>query len=617
MSVHDGKDIDGNADTADDDTITVTVTVADVDEAPTIKEGPENVDYAENRGDAVASYTADDPENEDLDWRLEGPDRDLFEIGSSGVLAFKLPPDHEMPEDFGGNNVYDVTVEANDPDGNKGSRDVTVRVTNVNEAPTVTGQMTIQYQENRDDAVAPRYRADDPENQDVDWTVAGPDRGLFEISSSGVLAFKLPPDHETRLDSGGNNVYDVIVRATERDSQSPLTGTRTVAVTVTNVDEPPTIDGPANVDYAENRGDAVASYTADDPENQDVDWTPRGLDAGLFQISSSGELAFKSPPDREMPKDSGENNVYDVIVRATERNSRPALWGTHPVTVTVTNVDEPPTIDGLANVDYAEGGTGNVATYRAVDPEGATIIWTLAGAQGGKFTITNGVLKFRETPDFEERPSYALIVEASDGNPRNVASIDVTITVSNANEPPVVSGITEIERFEDNATGTLANYTADDPDGNDVIWGVIGVDSNDFVIDASGALSFKDPVDYDDPSDSNRDNIFNVEVTATDDGRPQPLRGELPVKVTLLDVNEDAGVPVHRERHAQRARKHPRRTALRRPRRGRRRRQRHPDLLHHQRRRPLRHQPRDGPVADESRTRPRDSPQPHHQGWRQ
>ena len=213
------------------------------------------------------------------------------------------------------------------------------------------------------------------------------------------------------------------------------------------------------------------------------------------------------------------------------------------MTVTVTNVDERPTIDGPANVDYAEGGTGNVATYRAVDPEGATIIWTLAGAQGGKFTITNGVLKFRETPDFEERPSYALIVEASDGNPRNVASIDVTITVSNANEPPVVSGITEIERFEDNATGTLANYTADDPDGNDVIWDVIGVDRNDFVIDASGALSFKDPVDYDDPSDSNRDNIFNIEVTATEDGGPQPLRGKLPVTVTILDVNETPEFP--------------------------------------------------------------------------
>ena len=95
--------------------------------------------------------------------------------------------------------------------------------------------------------------------------------------------------------------------------------------------------------------------------------------------------------------------------------------------MTVTNVDEPPTIDGLANVDYAEGGTGNVATYRAVDPEGATIIWTLAGAQGGKFTITNGVLRFRETPDYEERSRYALIVEASDGNARNVASIDITV----------------------------------------------------------------------------------------------------------------------------------------------------------------------------------------------
>ena len=82
----------------------------------------------------------------------------------------------------------------------------------------------------------------------------GPTAGSSRSAPAVCLRSSCRPTTRRRLDSGGNNVYDVIVRATERDSQSPLTGTRTVAVTVTNVDEPPTIDGPANVDYAENRG---------------------------------------------------------------------------------------------------------------------------------------------------------------------------------------------------------------------------------------------------------------------------------------------------------------------------------------------------------------------------
>ena len=40
------------------------------------------------------------------------------------------------------------------------------------------------------------------------------------------------------------------------------------------------------------------------------------------------------------------------------------------VTVTVTDVNEAPTISGLSNTDYAENGTAPVATFTAIDPEG-------------------------------------------------------------------------------------------------------------------------------------------------------------------------------------------------------------------------------------------------------
>ena len=123
-----------------------------------------------------------------------------------------------------------------------------------------------------------------------------------------------------------------------------------------------------NKDGAPNT-DAVASYSAEDPEGLSVSWDLRGTDAALFTIIG-GELRFVSPPDYEDPKDSEraatdlnvdgdtddfgeavsdeEQNTYNVIVRAiagrASGDSSPAQTSSFGVDVTVTNVEEPGTI---------------------------------------------------------------------------------------------------------------------------------------------------------------------------------------------------------------------------------------------------------------------------------
>ena len=51
---------------------------------------------------------------------------------------------------------------------------------------------------------------------------------------------------------------------------------------------------------------------------------------------------------------------------------------------------------------YAENGTGPVATYTAEDPEGESVVWSLAGANMDDFSIENGVLRFVSSPDYED-----------------------------------------------------------------------------------------------------------------------------------------------------------------------------------------------------------------------
>ena len=58
------------------------------------------------------------------------------------------------------------------------------------------------------------------------------------------------------------------------------------------------------------------------------------------------------------------------------------------MTVTVTNVDEPPTITGLSAVDFPENSTADVGSYSASDPEGATTTLSLGGTDAASFTFT-------------------------------------------------------------------------------------------------------------------------------------------------------------------------------------------------------------------------------------
>ena len=85
--------------------------------------------------------------------------------------------------------------------------------------------------------------------------------------------------------------------------------------------------------------------------------------------------------------------TYMVTITATDSFSDSASID---VTITVTDADEAPNVTGDATKEYAENGTDPVATYTAVDPEGAAIAWSLSGADAPLFSIEGGVLAFVE-----------------------------------------------------------------------------------------------------------------------------------------------------------------------------------------------------------------------------
>ena len=602
----------------------VYVVVEDLD-PPLAVSGNSSADYRENSVSAVVAYSVANAGGATITWSLHGPDKDHFSISSTGAVVFDSPPDYERPVDSDRDNVYQVTVQASNGTSTGYLLDVAINVTDVAEPPraplvssvssvqgttdslvvnwtppsnagkpeiedyavqyregdvgswnnwshtgtdtnttitglekgtsyqvqiaasneegtspwsapgrgqtnvvAVKGARSVDYAEQGTGTVAAYGLTDADAGTMFTWSLVDIDAGNFNISNSGELSFANTPNYESPADANRDNRYLVTVRAHDGANY----GTLDVVVTVTNVNEKPTVTGSTAKNYTENHTDSVATYSATDPDTgTTIRWLLAGTDQNDFTITD-GTMAFVNTPNFESPTDANHNNEYLVTVLAFDGANHDAV----DVVVNVTDVDEPPLVSGDAAVDYAENSIGGVATYGATDPEGETITWSLAGTDSGDFIITDGVLFFRQSPDYEALADlglgneYLVTVRASDG--RLTGTLGVVVTVTDVDEAPAVSGQTDIG-FEENRTGQVARYTATDPEEEELTWSLAGTDAGDFAI-ADGVLTFGEVPDRERPVDFNGDNVYEVRVRAWDGNS----YGTLPVTITVTDVNE-------------------------------------------------------------------------------
>ena len=137
-----------------------------------------------------APVEATDANSDTLTYTLSGTDAASFGIArGSGQLQAKAKLDYETK------NSYMVTVTATDSDGLSASIDVTIKVTDMYEAPkiivgglAISGPASASYAENGTDLVA-TYTLAGPESDSGSWTLGGADAGDFRISNSGVVTF--------------------------------------------------------------------------------------------------------------------------------------------------------------------------------------------------------------------------------------------------------------------------------------------------------------------------------------------------------------------------------------------------------------------------------------------
>ena len=114
------------------------------------------------------------------------------------------------------------------------------------------------------------------------------------------MRFAVAPDFENPTDSNHDNIYEVQVAASDGINLAQ----QTLAVTVTDINESPTITSASSVSLPENTAAALI-VTAADPENGTLTYSlAGGADDSLFAIDpATGALTFKVVPDFESPSD--------------------------------------------------------------------------------------------------------------------------------------------------------------------------------------------------------------------------------------------------------------------------------------------------------------------------
>ena len=477
-----------NGTSSDDQAIDVAVT--NVNERPVITSNGGGTSAAlsiQENTTAVTTVVASDVDGDAVQYSITGGnDGGLFAIDqTTGVLTFVAAPDYEAPADFASDNFYQVTVIATDGSLST-SQTVEILVTNANEPVTITssgGGDTAAFEVGENQTAVAAVAATDLDGDQVTYSIiGGADAGRFIIdASTGALRFVSGQDFEAPSDANGDNAYEVVVQA----SDGGLSDSQALTVNVTDANETPAITSngggaTASLAIAENSS-LVTNVVASDPDGESLFYAiAGGADASLFVINSAtGELRFANAPNFESASDADQNNVYDVIVSASDG----VLTDSQSLSISVTNVNEAPVISsnggGSSAAITVNENTSLVTAVTSTDPDGGTRTYSIAGgADVARFTINaaTGVLSFVTAPNFEAPTDaganniYDIVISVSDGGLTDSQSL--AITVANVVDGQTLTGTNK----NNSLTGTGSEDSLFGLDGNDTLNGLAGSD---------------------------------------------------------------------------------------------------------------------------------------------
>ena len=355
--------------------ITVIIYVTDVDDPPEIMvgglriSGPSSPRFAEKGTGPVATYMAAGPNADMVTWSLDSASVDAGDFSiSGGMLTFGSSPDYENPMDADMDNVYMVTIKADDRT-NMDTHDVMVMVTNEDEPGRVT------FWRDGADVTTAAIMVGDELGGAVDDSDGNPG-DTFPIAMYTRIAnvtswqWGRSTDMTDWEDIGTGSMYTVMdddaghyLRATATYTDEEGSGKTAMAMTDNMVTSSPMFPSEtATRSVMENTAagmDIGAPVEATDADMDTPTYMLGGADAASFDIDSmTGQLMTKAALDFETKRE------YTLTVTATDTSGASAMI---IVTITVTDEDEA----GTVTLSTMQPVIGTAVTAMLEDPDGS------------------------------------------------------------------------------------------------------------------------------------------------------------------------------------------------------------------------------------------------------
>ena len=447
----------------------------------------------------------------------------------------------ESPNDSNGDNVYNCQIRATRiANGTFAFSNWTITVidnplessdTTFPNFTTFTGgdiySMDISLPENTKLVYVPR--ADEPVTFSM---IAGIDSARFEFDGN-TLRFLNDgtQDFENPVDIGANNTYQTTIRATDASGNF---SNQTVTVTITDVVEPVITSGtkpftPGGIKLNHILAASVPSTFA----------ITGGADAAMFSIAGNRlRWAFDGIINYENRNDADKNNIYSVNVEAIATTG-----GGHSATQTIDVAVTPFTFatPQILSPTFKSILTNTVLSLPLVSDQG--VVWSIiAGNDSAQFQIQDGGTliftgtgsrDFNTPVDVGANNTYVtgLLMTNNFGRTANT-SITVTILAAPDTTPPVWSTSAAQSNPENSS---LAIFFSLNETATIDITG--GADAAQFDMFSSSIMQFSHGTkrDFENPLDFNHDNVYEVELTATDGyGNATPRL----FSITVTDVDD-------------------------------------------------------------------------------
>ena len=332
------------------------------------------------------------------------------------------------------------------------------------------------------------------------------------------------------LQVGENSFRLTVYKGTSR-SYYDLTVKRTATPSRTGPDSL-TVSGAIITDYVESNTSSIATYAVAD-QNASVTWSLSGDDAEQFSINDAGVLEFISSPDYENPLDTNGDNVYQVTIEASDGTDT----GTLGITVTVTSgptgeVEALSVSPGTLSPAFHRHTTSYVVsdvpyenkrvTVNTVVEPGYFVYWETFRPEydadtDDADTATAGRQVDLQVGENSFRLSVYGWLASYPGTSQSYYDLTVkrTATPSRTGPDSLTVWGAIITDYVESSTSSIATYAVADQNAS-VTWSLSGDDAEQFSINDAGVLEFISSPDYENPSDTNGDNVYQVTIEASD-----------------------------------------------------------------------------------------------------